>query len=69
MLSYFQFKRKMPELERPFKAPYYPLFPTIALVIAVIAIISMSVYNPMLAGIFFGLMAVAFGAYFLVRSR
>jgi ethanolamine permease len=65
MLSYFQLKRKMPELERPFKAPYYPLFPTIALVIAVIAIISMSVYNPMLAGIFFGLMAVAFGAYYL----
>jgi ethanolamine permease len=69
MLSYFQLKRKMPELERPFKAPYYPLFPTIALVIAVIAIISMSVYNPMLAAIFFGLMAVAFGAYFLVRGR
>ncbi|MCG3164322.1 MAG: putative amino acid permease YhdG [Bacteroidia bacterium] len=65
MLSYFELKRKMPELERPFKAPYYPLFPTIALVIAVIAIISMSVYNPMLAAIFFGLMAVAFAAYYL----
>jgi ethanolamine permease len=65
MISYFQLKRKMPELERPFKAPFYPLFPTIALVIAVVAIISMSVYNPMLAAIFFGLMAVAFGAYYL----
>lgn len=65
MLSYFQLKRKMPELERPFKAPFYPLFPTIALVIAIIAIISMSVYNPMLAAIFFGLMAAAFGTYYL----
>jgi ethanolamine permease len=65
MLSYFQLKRKMPELERPFKAPFYPLFPSIALIIAVVAIISMSVYNPMLAAIFFGLMAVAFGAYYL----
>lgn len=65
MISYFQLKIKMPELERPFKAPYYPLFPTIALVIAVIAIISMSAYNPMLAAIFFGLMAAAFGAYYL----
>lgn len=65
MISYFQLKRKLPELKRPFKAPFYPLFPTIALVIAVIAIISMSVYNPMLAAIFFGLMAAALGAYYL----
>lgn len=65
MISYFQLKRKMPELERPFKAPYYPLFPTIALVIAVIAIISMSVYNLLLAAIFFGLMTAAFSAYYL----
>lgn len=65
MISYFQLKRKLPELKRPFKAPFYPLFPTIALVIAVIAIISMSVYNPMLAAIFFGLMVAALGAYYL----
>ena len=65
MISYFQLKRKMPELERPFKAPFYPVFPTIALVIAVVAIISMSVYNPMLAAIFFGLMAASFLAYYV----
>lgn len=60
----------MPELERPFKAPFYPVFPTIALVIAVVAIISMSAYNPMLAVIFFGLMALSFLAYYvLVKAR
>ncbi len=70
MISYFQLKRKMPELERPFKAPFYPVFPTIALVIAVVAIISMSVYNPMLAAIFFGLMAASFLAYYVfVKPR
>lgn len=70
MISYFQLRRKMPELERPFKAPFYPLFPTIALVIAVVAIISMSVYNPMLAAIFFGLMSISFAAYYLfVKPR
>ena len=70
MLSYFQLKRKMPELERPFKAPFYPLFPSIALIIAVVAIISMSVYNPMLAAIFFGLMAASFLAYYVfVKPR
>lgn len=70
MISYFQLKRKMPELERPFKAPFYPVFPTIALVIAVVAIISMSVYNPMLAAIFFGLMSISFAAYYLfVKPR
>ncbi len=70
MISYFQLKRKMPELERPFKAPFYPVFPTIALVIAVVAIISMSFYNPMLAAIFFGLMSISFAAYYLfVKPR
>ncbi len=70
MVSYFQLKRKMPEMERPFKAPFYPLFPAIALVIATVALVSMSFYNPILAFIFFGLMAVSFAAYYIfVKPR
>ncbi len=69
MLSYFQLKRKMPDMERPFKAPFYPVFPAVALIIAVVAIISMSFYNPLLAAIFFGIMALTFLAYYLFVKR
>ncbi len=69
MISYFALKRKMPEMERPFKAPFYPVFPAIALTIATVAIISMSFYNPLLAIIFFGIVSVSFIAYYLVKSK
>jgi len=66
MISYFALKRKMPGMERPFKAPFYPLFPVVALIIATVAIVSMSVYNPVLAAIFFGLMTLSFIAYYFL---
>ncbi len=69
MISYFALKRNMPEMERPFKAPFYPLFPAIALVIATVAIISMSVYNPHLALIFFGILIVSFVIYYMVGNK
>jgi len=66
MISYFALKRKMPGMQRPFKAPFYPLFPVVALIIATVAIVSMSVYNPVLAAIFFGLMTLSFIAYYFL---
>jgi len=60
MLSLFALRRKSPELERPFKVPFYPWFPAIALVIASIALVAMTVYNPWLALIYVGMLAVAY---------
>ena len=52
-------------MERPFKVPFYPLFPAVALTIASIALIAMTYYNFNLALIFFGIIGIAY-LYFLV---
>ncbi len=60
MVSMLALRRKEPDLERPFKVPFYPFSPIIALIIASVAFIAMTVYNPMLAGIYFSILAVSF---------
>lgn len=65
MISFFALRRKEPELIRPFKVPLYPLFPTIALLIAVVCLIAMVYYNPMTALVFFGLVILSY-LYFLI---
>ena len=60
MLSLFALRRNSPELERPFRVPFYPWFPATALVIASIALVAMTIYNPWLAVIYAGMLAIAY---------
>ncbi len=61
MVSLFILRKKEPYLLRPFKAPFYPLFPSIALLIASITFFTMIYYNFTLSIIFFtGLAIIAF---------
>ncbi len=69
MISLFALRRKEPQMERPFKVPLYPVFPAVALAIAVIALIAMSVYNPILALVFFGMLALSYLWYYMVVLR
>jgi ethanolamine permease len=69
MLSLFALRKKEPNLDRPFTAIAYPVFPAIALVLAVICLVTMSYYNQLLTLIFFGLMAMAFLYYSLTRQH
>ena len=39
----------------------YPVFPALALVIATVALVAMSIYNPVLAVIYFGILLLAYG--------
>jgi len=63
MISFFQLRKKEPELARPFKVPAYPLFPIIALVLAVISFIAMVIFNWELAIVYFIFMGVCYGAF------
>ena len=63
MISLFALRKNEPTLERPFRVPLYPVFPAIALVIATVALVAMTVYNLLIALIYFGIMAIAY-AYF-----
>ncbi len=61
MVSLLVLRKKEPNLERPFKVPLYPLSPIVALVIACVAFLAISIYNPKLVAIYFGILALAFG--------
>jgi len=58
MISLFVLRKKEPQLERPFVAPFYPYFPFIALLLSVICLIAIVYYNVLLSIIFFGMMIV-----------
>ncbi|MBX2841698.1 MAG: ethanolamine permease [Flammeovirgaceae bacterium] len=60
MVALIQLRKKEPDLERPFKVPLYPIFPYIALIIAVFSFISMTIYNLELAGVYFGIIIISF---------
>lgn len=58
MISLITLRRKEPDLERPFRVPFYPWSPGIALFIASVALIAITIYNPVLAGIYLLILAV-----------
>ncbi|MCB0664974.1 MAG: ethanolamine permease [Saprospiraceae bacterium] len=60
MVSMIRLRRRFPELPRPFKVPFYPLSPIIALVISLIALLSVTIYNPWLALIFLAILILAY---------
>jgi ethanolamine permease len=60
MAALLALRRKEPDLERPFRTPLYPWSPWTALIIAAVALLAMTTYNPRLALLYFGLLAAAF---------
>jgi ethanolamine permease len=68
MLSLFKLRQTEPNLDRPFKAIAYPLFPAIALVLAGISLVTMIYFNQQLSLVFFGLMALGF-VYFSMTKH
>jgi ethanolamine permease len=52
MISLFILRQKEPDLERPFKAPFYPYFPAIALILSTICLVSIVYYNRVLSAFF-----------------
>jgi ethanolamine permease len=60
MISLFALRKNAPQLPRPYRVPFYPWFPLIALITASIALIAMCVYNHNLALIYFALLAASY---------
>ena len=67
MIALLRLRKKEPLLARPFKVPFYPAFPLIALVIAGISFIAMTVYNVKLAVIYFLIMGLYFAVFGISR--
>ncbi|MBC7992214.1 MAG: ethanolamine permease [Rhizobacter sp.] len=69
MLSLFVLRRREPNLARPFPAIGYPVFPAIALALAVVCLGAMIYYNTLLAAVFAGLMGVSYGLFMWGGSK
>ncbi len=67
MVSLFKLRRSEPLLLRPFRAPVFPFFPAFALAAAVVCLLTMVYFNPLVAALFVALMAIGY-AYFRTTS-
>ena len=65
MAALFKLRRSEPNLIRPFRAPLYPWAPAFALAMAVLCLVAMVWYNPLLALIFAAMML---GCYLWFRK-
>jgi ethanolamine permease len=52
MLALFRLRRVAPHLERPFKAPWYPVLPLVALLLALLSLAVVVWFNPTVAAVF-----------------
>jgi len=68
MVSLFVLRKSEPNLERPFRAVFYPVFPALALGIAAVSLVAMGWYNPVIAAIFVGILTLG-SAYFSMTRR
>ncbi|HEX7983615.1 MAG TPA: ethanolamine permease [Duganella sp.] len=68
MLSLFKLRRAEPQMARPFRAPFYPLFPAIALAGAVVCMATMIYYNPLIFGLFVAFLAAGYVFFLLTKD-
>ena len=69
MICMLRLRTKEPDLDRPFRVPFYPIFPVTALVIAVISIIAMTIYNFKLALFYILVMVLSYGFFKLLNKQ
>ena len=66
LLSFILLRKNEPELPRPFHTPGYPVVPWVALIIALVSLVALTIYNPISALLYLGVMVISFGIRILV---
>ena len=69
MISLIKLRMREPELHRPFKVPFYPLFPYTALIITLVALIAMIVFNFVLFLLFFSIMLISIFIFLRLKKN
>lgn len=67
MISLLLLRKKEPGLHRPFRVALYPLFPLLALCIAIISIVAMFIFNLYLGIIYFSILLISFLLYLIIK--
>ena len=60
MITVLVLRKKEPELERPFRVPFYPYFPVVALIIAIISLLAMITLNIAVSMVYFGILLISY---------
>ena len=60
MITVLVLRKKEPDIERPFKVPFFPYFPYIALIIAIISLIAMTTLNLSVAFVYFAILLAGY---------
>ena len=68
MLSLLRLRTKEPLLSRPFKVPFYPFTPVMALVLALVSLVSLCYYNSLLSLYYFGILFFFFIVFKLIKG-
>jgi ethanolamine permease len=68
MITVVALRLKEPGLRRPFRVPLYPVFPIIALTIALGSLVAMLAYNQLLGGVYFLLLLGSFAVFKIFSS-
>lgn len=68
LLSLFRLRTQEPLLKRPFRTPFYPWFPLIALGLSVLCTGAIVFYNQTLSFVFFASMLGALGVFWVVKN-
>ncbi len=63
MISLFWLRRTKPELQRPFKAPFFPFFPAVAFVLSFICLAAIVYFNSLLSIVFFAVLIVGLAIF------
>ena len=65
MLALFRLRQTQPTLPRSYKAPFYPVFPAVALLLAFVALASMVYFYSWLSLLFFGGLVIVAGLFYV----
>ena len=69
MAALFKLRRSEPRLERTYRAPFYPVFPAIAMALGLVCLSAMVWFNGRLTLLFLVLMALAYGYFRLTAGQ
>lgn len=68
MVSLLVLRKKNPGAERPFKTPFYPWFPLIALLLSALSLIAVVWFNPFEGLLFFGFLLLFLAVFLATRK-
>jgi len=69
MLSLFRLRKTEPNMERPIKAIFYPMFPWIALILSAICLLIVIYYNTGLSVLFFGGLLLSVVIFYVIQKQ